>query len=43
MPSEPPFPVALPNALTRETLRKSMAEYHTLVDGGRREIYRIES
>jgi len=26
-----------------ETLRKTMADYHDLVDGGRREIYRIES
>jgi hypothetical protein len=26
-----------------ETLQKTMADYHDLVDGGRREIYRIES
>ena len=26
-----------------ETLRKTMADYHDLVAGGRREIYRIES
>lgn len=26
-----------------ETLRNSMADYHDLVDSGRREIYRIES
>jgi hypothetical protein len=26
-----------------ETLRKAMADYHDLVDRGRREIYRIES
>ena len=26
-----------------ETLRKTMADYHSLVDHGRREIYRIES
>ena len=26
-----------------ETLRKSMADYHDLVESGRREIYRIES
>jgi hypothetical protein len=25
-----------------ETLRKTMADYHDLVDGGRREIYRVE-
>lgn len=28
---------------TNETLRKTMADYHDLVAGGRREIYRIES
>ena len=26
-----------------ETLRKAMADFHDLVDSGRREIYRIES
>lgn len=26
-----------------ETIRKTMADYHELVAGGRREIYRIES
>lgn len=26
-----------------ETLRKSMSDYHDLVDSGRREVYRIES
>jgi hypothetical protein len=26
-----------------ESLRKSMADYHDLVDRGRREIYRVES
>jgi len=26
-----------------ETLRRNMADYHDLVDSGRREIYRIES
>jgi hypothetical protein len=26
-----------------ETLRKTMADYHELVENGRREIYRIES
>lgn len=26
-----------------ETLRKAMADYHDLVESGRREIYRIES
>jgi hypothetical protein len=26
-----------------ETLRKTMADYHDLVDHGRREIYRLES
>jgi hypothetical protein len=29
--------------MTNETLRKTMADYHELVAGGRREIYRIES
>ena len=29
--------------MTNETLRKTMADYHELVDRGRREIYRIES
>lgn len=29
--------------MTNETLRKTMADYHELVDHGRREIYRIES
>jgi hypothetical protein len=28
--------------MTNETLRKTMADYHELVDRGRREIYRIE-
>ena len=28
---------------TNETLRKAMADYHDLVDRGRREIYRLES
>ena len=28
---------------TDETLRKTMADYHDLVDRGRREIYRLES
>lgn len=28
---------------TNETLRKTMADYHELVENGRREIYRIES
>jgi hypothetical protein len=28
--------------MTDETLRKSMADYHDLVERGRREIYRIE-
>lgn len=27
---------------SNETLRKSMADYHDLVESGRREIYRIE-
>ena len=26
-----------------ETLRKTMTDYHDLVDSGRREIYRIET
>jgi hypothetical protein len=35
---------AIEQALTaNETLRKTMADYHDLVAGGRREIYRIES
>jgi hypothetical protein len=29
--------------MANETLRKSMADYHDLVDRGRREIYRIET
>ena len=29
--------------MANETLRKSMADYHDLVESGRREIYRIES
>jgi hypothetical protein len=28
--------------MSNETLRKAMADYHDLVDRGRREIYRIE-
>ena len=28
---------------TNETLRKTMADYHDLVDRGRREIYRLEN
>ena len=28
---------------TNETLRTTMADYHALVDRGRREIYRLES
>jgi hypothetical protein len=29
--------------MANETLRKTMADYHDLVERGRREIYRIES
>lgn len=29
--------------VSNETLRKTMADYHELVESGRREIYRIES
>lgn len=29
--------------MTDETIRKAMADYHELVDNGRREVYRIES
>jgi hypothetical protein len=29
--------------MSNETLRKTMADYHDLVENGRREIYRIES
>lgn len=29
--------------MANDTLRKTMADYHDLVDRGRREIYRIES
>ena len=29
--------------MTDETLRTSMADYHELVESGRREIYRVES
>jgi hypothetical protein len=28
--------------MSNETLRKTMADYHSLVDRGRREIYRVE-
>jgi hypothetical protein len=28
--------------MANETLRKTMVDYHDLIDGGRREIYRIE-
>ena len=28
--------------MTNETLRKSMSDYHDLVDSGRREVYRVE-
>ena len=31
------------NLMTNETLGKTMADYHDLVDRGRREIYRLES
>ena len=31
------------NLMANETLRKAMADYHDLVDRGRREIYRLES
>lgn len=35
---------AIEQTLTRdEALRKTMADYHELVENGRREIYRIES
>jgi len=29
--------------MANETLRKTMADYHSLIDRGRREVYRIES
>jgi hypothetical protein len=29
--------------MANETLRTTMVDYHDLVDGGRREIYRLES
>ena len=29
--------------MANETLRQSMADYHDLVESGRREVYRIES
>ena len=29
--------------MANETLRKTMADYHDLLDGGRREVYRIEN
>jgi hypothetical protein len=29
--------------MANETLRKAMADYHDLVESGRREIYRIET
>ena len=28
--------------MANETLRRSMADYHDLVDSGRREVYRVE-
>jgi hypothetical protein len=28
--------------MANETIRKAMADYHALIDRGRREIYRIE-
>ena len=28
--------------MSNEVLRKAMADYHNLVDSGRREIYRLE-
>jgi hypothetical protein len=31
------------NLMANEALRKTMVDYHDLVDRGRREIYRIES
>ena len=31
------------NLMINETLRKTLADYHDLVDRGRREIYRLES
>ena len=31
------------NLMTNERLRHTMADYHDLVDRGRREIYRLES
>ena len=29
--------------MANEALRKTMADYHDLIDGGRREIFRLES
>ena len=29
--------------MANDTLRKTMADYHELVESGRREIYRLES
>jgi len=29
--------------MTYESIRQAMTDYHDLVEGGRREIYRIES
>ena len=29
--------------MANESLRKTMADYHDLLEGGRREIYRVES
>jgi hypothetical protein len=31
------------NLMSNEALRKTMADYHDLVDRGRREVYRLES
>jgi hypothetical protein len=35
--------VVIREVMANESLRKTMADYHDLVESGRREIYRVES
>lgn len=37
------FFASVQKLMANETLRKTMADYHDLVESGRREIYRVES
>ena len=43
VPTIDDFFAAEQKLMANETLRQVMADYHDLVDSGRREIYRIES